>query len=493
MPDNLPAPAAATPAAAASPSAPDSFDRKELSAWSTSQRGRFEQLLKQFVEVPSVSADPARKGDVARMAELAAATLREFGFEARLIPTAGNPIVHGKLVVDPKAPTVTVYNHLDVQPGGEPSEWKSDPFVFAQVDGPAGAGSRYLGRGTTDDKGPALTALFGARAALDRGARVNVQFLWELEEEIGSPSFAAAVKKEARALKTDCVVVSDTIWISRERPACPAGLRGLQGFLLRLETGATDQHSGVTGGAARNPLAELMHVVTKCMNPESGEVKIPGFYDDVKKLSKDEKKNFKHSGFTVAKFKQDHAFKSLRSNDAMDVMKRVWAQPTFEVHGVVGGYTGPGIKTIVPPRGEVKCSMRLVPKQDPEKMMQLVERFVRKLNPDVEVVREGSLAPYRGVTEGPWADLTRDAVAFGFGKKPVFVREGGSIGAVITMEQTLRCPITFLGLSLPEHGYHAPNENYDWGQASGGMAAFAEWFRAAGAARSAAKAARSSR
>jgi acetylornithine deacetylase/succinyl-diaminopimelate desuccinylase-like protein len=458
-----------------------SFDRDDLKNWTSSNRERFEELLKKFVEVPSVSADPARKGDIGRMAELAAATLREFGFESRLIATAGNPIVHGRFAVDPKAPTITVYNHMDVQPGGDAAEWKTDPFVFAND------GERYLGRGTTDDKGPGLTALFGARYALDHGARVNVNFLWELEEEIGSPSFAAALKKETKSLKSDCVVVSDTIWISRDKPACAAGLRGLQGFVMKLETGATDQHSGVTGGAARNPLAELMHVVTKCFNPETGEVKIPGFYDDVKKLSKEEKKSFKRCGFTVAKFKQDHAFKSLRTNDAMDVMKRIWAQPTFEVHGMTGGYTGPGIKTVVPPRGEVKCSVRLVPKQDPLAIMELIEEFVKKLNPDVVIEREGSLAPYKGSIDGPFSALTAAAMQYGFGKKPVFVREGGSIGAVVTMEQLLKCPITFLGLSLPEHGYHAPNENYDWGQASGGMASFAELFRSADAARSAAK------
>jgi len=458
---------------------PAPFDRADLDRTIAASRGRFEELLQRFVEIPSVSADPARKPDIDRMAELAAATLRESGFEARVIPTAGNPIVHGRRDVDPAAPTVTVYNHLDVQPGGEPAEWRTDPFVFTRD------GERYLGRGTTDDKGPGLTALFGACYALDHGARCNVQFLWELEEEIGSPSFAAAVKAEARALRTDCVVVSDTIWIARDRPACSTGLRGLQGFLLRLETGSSDQHSGVTGGAARNPLAELMQVVSGCFDAKSGEVKIPGFYDEVKKLSKEEKRSFRRCGFSVARFKQDHAFKSLRTRDAMDVMKRIWALPTFEVHGMTGGYTGPGIKTIVPPRGEVKCSIRMVPKQDPARMLKRIRRFVRRLNPDVEVVPQGSLAPYRGVTEGPWAERTAAAVKYGFGRKPVFVREGGSIGAVVTMEKLLRCPITFLGLSLPEHGYHAPNENYDWGQASGGIAAFAELFRSAAAARAA--------
>src|SRR5262249_21493296 len=321
---------------------------------------------KRFVETKSVSVDPALNGEIPRMAELAVQTLREFGFEARLLPTAGNPIVVGKRVADSAAPTVTVYNHLDVQPGGEPAEWKTDPFVFVKE------GDRYLGRGTTDDKGPALAALFGAKYAYDHGAKVNVQFLWELEEEIGSPSFAAAVAAEKEALATDAVVVSDTVWVSRERPACAAGLRGLQGFLLKLETGATDQHSGTSGGAARNPMAELMQVVSKCVDGKTGEVKVPGFYDHVAKLTKEEKKSFKRCGFSVAKFMDDHAFKSIRVKKAMDVMKRIWAQPTFEVHGMTGGYTGPGIKTIVPPRGEVKCSVRLVPDQDPAKVMRQI-------------------------------------------------------------------------------------------------------------------------
>jgi len=457
----------APPLAPATPS----YSRDELTQFAAAHRARYEELLKKFVETKSVSVDPTLKDEMPRMAELAATTLRDFGFESRLLTTAGQPIVVGKRVVDPAAPTVTVYNHMDVQPGGEPSEWKTDPFVFTQD------GERYLGRGTTDDKGPALAALFGARYALDHGARVNVQFLWELEEEIGSPSFAAAVEADKAALASDIVVVSDTVWVSRERPACAAGLRGLQGFLLKLETGATDQHSGTSGGAARNPLAELMQVVSKCVDGKTGEVKIPGFYDHVAKLTKEEKKSFKRCGFSVAKFMEDHAFKSIRVKKAMDVMKRIWAQPTFEIHGVTGGYTGPGIKTIVPPRGEVKCSVRLVPDQDPAKVMRQITKHVKKLNSDVEVVPLGALAPYKGVTEGPWADLTGDCVEFGFGKRPVFVREGGSIGAVLTMEKVLECPIMFLGLSLPEHGYHAPNENFDWQQAGGGIASFAEFFR----------------
>src|SRR5262249_52780209 len=155
---------------------------------------------------------------------------------------------------------------------------------------------------------------------------------------------------------------------------------------------------------------------------------------------------------------------------------RIWAMPTFEVHGVVGGYQGPGVKTIIPPRCEVKVTCRLVPNQDPKKIVKLLQRFVRKQNKDVVVWLEGTLAPYKGATQAAFADAIRASMKFAFGKEPVFVREGGSIGAVVTMEQALRCPVGFLGLSLPEHGYHAPNENYDWQQASGGVAAFARLF-----------------
>ncbi len=447
------------------------LDKKSLLAWARDHRTDFESTLQQFVETPTVSADQERLGDIRRCADLAASKIREFGGKATVLETNGNPIVHGRFNLDSNLPTVTVYNHLDVQPASRETEsWKTDPFVFTKD------GDRYLGRGTTDDKGPALTALFGIRAAREAGVRANMHVLWELEEEIGSPSFDGAMKKYARQLATDSVIVSDTIWVSRERPACPAGLRGLQGFELTLETAATDQHSGVVGGAARNPIGELMKLVSEMYDATTGKVKIKGFYDDVVKPSKAELNDFRNSGFTVKKFKKDHGFKSIRSEDPIDEMKRIWAMPTFEVHGLVGGYTGAGIKTVVPPRAAVKISCRMVQNQDPKKIMRLVREFVKQRNPDVKVVTEASMLPYKAPTTGPLADAVRSAMKFAFGREPVFVREGGSIGAIVSMEKILNVPVLFMGLSLPEHGYHAPNENYDWRQASGGMVAFAKYF-----------------
>ncbi|MBV8546646.1 MAG: M20/M25/M40 family metallo-hydrolase [Acidobacteria bacterium] len=447
------------------------IDKKSLVAFANNERDRFEASLRQFVDIPTVSADESRLPDIRRCAELAASTIRDFGGEADILETAGNPIIHGRFNSDSNLPTVTVYNHLDVQPASRETEpWTSDPFVFTKQ------GDRYLGRGTTDDKGPALTALFGIRAAREAGVKANMHLLWELEEEIGSPSFDGAMKKYGKQLATDSVLVSDTIWVSRQRPACPAGLRGLQGFELILETAATDQHSGVTGGAARNPIGELMKLVSEMYDATTGKVKIKGFYDDVEPPSKQELADFRASGFTVKAFKKDHGFRSVRTEDADDMMKRIWAMPTFEVHGLVGGYTGPGIKTIIPPRAEAKISCRLVPNQDPKKIMKLVRDFVKQRNPDVKVVPESSMLPYKAPTTGPLADAVRSSMKFAFGREPVFVREGGSIGAIVSMEKVLKVPVLFLGLSLPEHGYHAPNENYDWQQASGGMVAFAKYF-----------------
>lgn len=444
---------------------------KGIDGYISGIRTEFEERLAAMVETPSVSSDPDHQPDIIRCGELAAEYLREAGAEAEPVATAGNPVVFGSLVTDPKNPTVTIYNHIDVQPA-DPSEWNKAPFVFNKV------GDRYEGRGTTDDKGPALTALMAVKYAVANGIPLNYKFIWELEEEIGSPNFEGFVRENLTRLKTDSVLVSDTIWISRKQPAIPYGLRGLQAYLFRLETHAKDVHSGLVGGVARNPLGELAHVISQCYDAKTGRVKIPGFYDDVVPPTKAELASFVNSGFTVRGFQKAHELKSIRPNmkSEADVLKAFMAMPTFEVHGITGGYAGPGVKTVVPHRAEVKISTRLVNNQRPAKIARLVRDFVKKINPDVKVEAIQSLEPYIGDFSGPYAEAAREAMRFGFGATPAFTREGGSIGAVVTMQKLLKRPITFLGLSLPEHGYHAKNENYDWGQTAGGIRMFVRYF-----------------
>ena len=443
--------------------------RQSIETYIADRRERFEDLLGQMVEVPSISMDPAKTGDMRRMADLAAQVLTEMGAETRIVETGGYPIVSGGWTADARYPTVTIYNHMDVQPAQEP-EWQHAPFAFKNE------GGVYRGRGATDDKGPALAALFGARYAVDQGLPLNIRFLWELEEEIGSPNFGAGLKNRTDIPRPDSVMVSDTIWISKGQPAVPYGLRGLAAARLTLRTGSKDAHSGVTGGAARNPLAELMEVAQACVSAKTGEVKIPGFYKDVVKPTKEEIKSFLKSGFQVKRFKEAYGLISLRTDDPAEVTRRIWAAPTFEIHGLSGGYHGPGIKTIVPGSGELKITMRLVPDQTPEKAFALLKKYVSKLNPSVKVEPENMLHPFKGSFEGPYVDCVKRAAKAAFGKEPAFIREGGSIGAMVTMQRAWKVPILFLGLSLPEHGYHAPNEYFDWGQASGGMKAFAHYF-----------------
>ena len=452
------------------------IDAKAVRARIAGWRGAFEEKLAAFVEIPTVSMDPVRRPEMDRCVDAAREVLGELEARVDVIETGGFPLVLGRVTRDPSYPTVTIYNHLDVQPA-DAAEWNTPPFKFTRQ------GDRYVARGSTDDKGPALTALYGAKLALETGARVNLQFLWELEEEIGSPNFARGLGAAIAGgdgvppFGTESVVVSDTIWTAAGKPSIPYGLRGLMGFTVSLQTGAKDVHSGTTGGAARNPVAELAALVSACVDARTGRVKIPGFYDDVRRLTAAERAGFARAGFSSRRFKAAHELKSLRPHaDDMRVMESIMAQPTFEVHGIVGGYSGPGIKTIVPHRAEAKLSTRLVPDQDPAKVFRLIKAFIKKQLPDARVEHEASLAPYLAPLGGPYNAAAVVAMRDTFGKEPGFTREGGSIGAVLTMRKLLKAPVIFMGLSLPEHGYHAINENYDWGQASGGMEMFCRYF-----------------
>jgi acetylornithine deacetylase/succinyl-diaminopimelate desuccinylase-like protein len=445
------------------------IDLDKVAAYAQGVQKDYESTLKKFVDIPSVSMDPEHKGDIQAAAEFGQHLLESSGAKARIVKTKGYPVVMGEFHAGKDAPTVTIYNHLDVQPA-DPSEWIKPPFNMQIENGV------YSGRGTTDDKGPALSVLYAAKYAHQNGLPLNIKFIWELEEEIGSPSFEQFLKDNDKDLATDSVVISDTIWVSRERPAIPYGLRGLQCCLLKLKTGVKDVHSGTTGGLARNPIGELAKLISLCYDATTGDVKFPGFYDDVSPVDEDELDNFVKSGFNVANFKRAHELGTTRTDDAKEAAARIWARPTFEVHGITGGYSGPGVKTIVPHQAEAKISMRLVPNQDPEKITEALRRFVTLNAPDVELVPDGSLKPFLGHFRGPFAEAAKAAMKSAFGVEPAFTREGGSIGAVVSMQERIGVPMVFLGLSLPEHGYHAVNENFDWVQASGGIRLFVEYL-----------------
>ena len=443
------------------------LSKRQLFELANARRSEYEKLLKALVEIPTVSADPIHAGDIRQAADLIGSMVADFGGISHLHETGGHPLMHAIFDTDRSLPTITLYNHMDVQPASRQDEpWRTDPFKLTIK------GDRYFGRGTTDDKGPALAGLLAVREARRLGMKLNFRLLWESEEETGSENFERTLRRIRKEARTDRIVVSDTGWISRKKPSITAGLRGYQGFDFVLKTGEGDQHSGGAGGAARNPLAELMQLMCEIHDAKTGRVKIPGFYDAVVPPSPGELRDFRNCGFTVEDFKKDHSLDSLRTENPLDVMKRIWALPTFEIHGVAGGYSGAGTKAIIPPEAEIKTSCRLVPNQDPDEIVRMVQSFCKRINPDVIVKRGASNPPYKGRPD----PLLKSAMQFAFGIEPAFVRDGGSIGTVLSMEKILKCPVSFLGLSLPEHGYHAPNENFDWRQASGGIVAFLKYF-----------------
>jgi acetylornithine deacetylase/succinyl-diaminopimelate desuccinylase-like protein len=351
-------------------------------------RPRYEEALAELVEIPSVSSEPDRIPDVRRCARVAADLLRGEGATAEVVPTGGHPVVHATLGTEPENRTVAIYNHLDVQPA-DPAEWSSDPFSLTIARG------RYYGRGATDDKGPALAAMTAAGLARDAGIPLNFHFLWELEEEIGSPHFASFLRERRRRIPADSVIVSDTVWVARGTPSIPCGLRGLLPATLSLRTHRADVHSGVAGGVARNPLLEISELLAASCDAATGRVKIPGFYDGIQEPSDAQVEGFiAASGFSAGGFARELGLTSLRRSltTDLDVVRAFSTRPTFEVHGITGGYTGPGSKSIVPHRAEAKVSMRLVPGQEPARIARLFREFVKRRNPDVRV----SFAPVPG-------------------------------------------------------------------------------------------------
>ena len=436
------------------------------------QKTSFVEKYKKLVQSPSVSSQAEHKKDVRETTEIAKSFLEGIGATAHIFETSGHPCLWARIENDPKAPTVAIYNHMDVQPAAKGKDgWTRDPFTFIEDDG------RFYSRGTTDDKGPAMTAFWGASIAKELGVKTNIEFIWELEEEIGSPNFHEAIDQIKKVSKVNSILVSDTIWLSSDQPAMTKSLRGLVCFTVTLKMGDRDVHSGLAGGIARNPLTELADMISKCVDAKTGEVTIPGIEKTWKRPTTQEVQEYVDTGFSVEKFMKAHKLKNLRSEKVEDVVSAIWAKPTFEVHGIVGGYTGEGVKTVIPNTAEAKLSMRLVAGQDPKTIYEIAKKYIESLNPDCKVeMTEGVLKPFQAEIGTQQNEKIAQAIEFAFGKKPVYAAEGGSIGAVITMNQILKVPVYFMGLSLPEDSYHGPDESFAWNQIEGGTKAFVKYF-----------------
>jgi acetylornithine deacetylase/succinyl-diaminopimelate desuccinylase-like protein len=449
-----------------------------------SNQERFLEELNQFLRIPSISTLPEHKDDVARAAQFTADSLKQAGLEnVEIIPTGGHPLVYADWLHAPGAPTVLCYGHYDVQPPDPLELWKTPPFEPTLRDG------NIYARGSADDKGQmymhvkaveTLMAVHGGKLP------VNLKFLVEGEEEIGGKSIAAFVPQAKEKLKADVALVSDTALYAEGVPTLCIGLRGLVYMEIEAKGPGRDLHSGLYGGAAPNAVYGLIELLGKAKDAD-GRILIPGFYDDVAEPAAAEIDSWKSLPFDEAAFLSHEVGASrLTGEPSRMILERVWSRPTLEVHGIAGGFTGAGAKTVIPAAATAKVSMRLVPDQEPEKMFDLFSAWVAANAPQgVELsVRKLSGAPATVVNpDHPAIAFAAEAFEEVMQAKTVFIRSGGSIPIVGEFAHHLGIPTVLMGFGLPDDGLHSPNEKYKLENFYLGIRTVAHFFEKYGASR----------
>jgi acetylornithine deacetylase/succinyl-diaminopimelate desuccinylase-like protein len=435
----------------------------DVRAFVTDHRQDLLDDLDAWLRIPGISAQPEHAGDVARSAEWFADAARRTGFPTvEIWPTAGLAAVYAEWPsADPDAPTVLVYGHHDVQPVDPIDLWHTDPFD-ATIDPDSDV---LRARGASDDKGQLLFHLLGVRAHLAAAGRgtpaVTLKFLIEGEEESGSPNFESLLAERRERLDCDVVVITDTGMLAPDRPSTVTGMRGLVSCDVRFHGPDLDLHSGVFGGAIPNPATAIARLVA-ALHDDGGRVQVPGYYDDVVALSDTERHLFAQVPFDETDFLDVAKSRSLVGENGFSTLERVGARPTAEVNGIGGGYQGAGGKTIVPSDAFVKLSFRLVAAQQPQKVIEGVERFVAEHTPDGIVAtvhwEGGGVAPCLVPLDTPAYRALESAISTAFDGKPVLpTREGGS-GPEAAIQAALGAPMVFLGVGLPDDQIHAPNE-----------------------------------
>jgi acetylornithine deacetylase/succinyl-diaminopimelate desuccinylase-like protein len=432
--------------------------------------------LCELLRIPSVSTKTERKPDIQRAANWVAEKLRKVGMsKVEVIPTKGHPLVYGESLNAPGKPTVLFYGHYDVQPA-EPLElWTSPAFEPTVRDG------NLFGRGTADDKGQvhihlaALESLFASEGKLP----INIKVLIEGEEEVGSANLWDFVQKNKARLQADALIVSDTSMLAPGVPSVTYGLRGLVYYEVEITGPAQDLHSGVFGGAAPNPLTILAELFAK-MHDKNFRVTVPGFYDDVAKLGAAERKSLAKLPFKPKDFQKTVGSPGLAGEKGFSVAEQVWCRPTLELNGIWGGYMGEGSKTVIPSKAHAKFSCRLVPNQSPEKITKQVENYIRKLLPKTVTCKftvHSTGRPWVAPFTHPFFEVAHKALEKGFGKRAVFIREGGSIPFVTQMHDTFKVPCVLIGFGLPDENAHAPDEHLSLENYFGGIRAVAHFYQ----------------
>jgi acetylornithine deacetylase/succinyl-diaminopimelate desuccinylase-like protein len=444
---------------------------------SFSDRGRYLSELEQFLRIPSVSSEPAHGADMRTAAEWVARQLAFAG--GRVVETGGHPVVLGEWLGAPGAPTILVYGHYDVQPAGDEADWETPPFEPAVHDG------RIYARGATDDKGPVLVALKVAEAFHEQGGQLplNVRFLVEGEEEIGSPSLPAVLEAHREALAADLVVSADGAMWRASEPSIAIGAKGLVSCTLVVSGPRVDLHSGRHGGAVQNPNHALARILASLHTPE-GAVAVPRFYDDVELLGDAEQAALARVPFDEEAYRRDvAAVPALHGEPSFSTLERLWTRPTLEVNGIAGG----GSFTVIPRRATAHVTCRLVPAQRPEAILGAIAEHVSAVRPpgvEVELVPgPGAVPAYAIPADHPAVRVAETALRAVYpDREPLLVRMGGTLPAAALFEQLLGLKTLFFSFSTGDEQLHAPNEFFRLSRLEEGMRAWAElWIGLAAA------------
>ncbi len=437
---------------------------KNIQDYIQKNKERYLEELFEWIRIPSVSSDSNYKDDVKRAAEWAKNALIKAGADnVKVYPTEGHPVVYGEKIVDPNKPTVMVYGHYDVQPPDPLDLWDSEPFnpVVKKTDlHPQGA---IFGRGTCDDKGQAFMHIKAFEAMVKNDfLPVNMKFMIEGEEEIGSPSLGKFCEDNKKMLENDVILVSDTSIIANDTPSITAGLRGLSYVEVEVTGPNRDLHSGTYGGAVANPINVLADMISNLMD-ENRHVKIPGFYDDVLEATAEERKKINEAPFDLEEYKKALEIDEVLGEKGFTTDERTGIRPSCDVNGIWGGYTGEGAKTVLPSKAYAKISMRLVPNQDPDKIGKLFGEYFKSIAPksvkvDVTYLHGG--LPVITPIDTPEYLAAEKAMETTFGKKPIPTKEGGSIPIIALFEQILGSKSVLMGFGLNSDAIHSPNEHY---------------------------------
>ncbi|WP_296115361.1 dipeptidase [uncultured Alistipes sp.] len=421
-------------------------------------KDRFLSDLFEVLRIPSISALSEHKPDMVRCAEHLARRLAEAGADrTEVMPTAGNPVVYGEKIVDPKAKTVLVYGHYDVMPVDPRDEWRTEPFEPVVKEG------RIWGRGADDDKGQLFMHVAAFEAMCATGTLpCNVKFMLEGEEEIGSASLYDFCRRNKKLLAADVILVSDTSMLSLQTPSITCGLRGLAYMEVEVTGPDKDLHSGLFGGAVANPANVLARLVASLVDAD-GHVAIPGFYDDVRELTPAERRAFNKAPFSLSEYKKSLSIGAVEGEAGFTTLERTGIRPSLDVNGIWGGYIEEGTKTVIPSKASAKISMRLVPNQDYRKISKLFEKHFRAIAPKSVKVSVKSLhggMPYVAPTDMPAYKAAEKAIETAFGRKPLPFYSGGSIPIISGFEAILGIKSLLMGFGLAEDAIHSPNESF---------------------------------